>query len=72
MAAGASAAVVTRHHALGGAGAVDLAHAVVAACSGGGEFKYLYDVEQPIKVSYTIQIFLASYIGNIACARSLR
>jgi formyltetrahydrofolate synthetase len=50
MAAGASAAVVTRHHALGGAGAVDLAHAVVAACSGGGEFKYLYDAEQPIKV----------------------
>jgi formyltetrahydrofolate synthetase len=42
---------VARHHALGGAVAVDLAHAVVAACSGGGEFKYLYDVEQPIKVS---------------------
>eukprot|EP00882_Tetradesmus_deserticola_P008842 GHRQ01009326.1.p1 GENE.GHRQ01009326.1~~GHRQ01009326.1.p1 ORF type:complete len:639 (+),score=252.22 GHRQ01009326.1:541-2457(+) len=49
MAAGASAAVVTRHHALGGAGAVDLAQAVVAACSSGGEFKFLYDVEQPIK-----------------------
>jgi formyltetrahydrofolate synthetase len=50
MAAGASAAVVTRHHALGGAGAVDLAQAVVAACSGSSEFKYLYDAELPIKV----------------------
>jgi hypothetical protein len=56
MAAGASAAVVTRHHALGGAGAVDLAQAVVAACSGGGSFKYLYDAELPIKVRCSVYI----------------
>jgi formyltetrahydrofolate synthetase len=50
LAAGAADAVVTRHHALGGAGAVDLAEAVVRACSQPAEFKFLYDVDQPIKV----------------------
>lgn len=47
---GASAAVVTRHHALGGAGAVDLAQAVVEACKGEVDFQFLYDVGLPIKV----------------------
>lgn len=51
---GASDAVVTRHHSLGGAGAVDLARAVAAACespspSSSSSFKFLYDVELPIK-----------------------
>jgi formyltetrahydrofolate synthetase len=50
LAAGASAAVVTKHHALGGAGAVDLADAVVAACDQLSEFTFLYDAKQPIKV----------------------
>lgn len=48
--AGAEAAVVTRHHALGGAGAVELAEAVVAACHKPHDFKFLYDAELPIKV----------------------
>ena len=50
--AGATAAVVTKHHALGGAGAVELAEAVVKACSRPKpDFKFLYDVDLPIKVS---------------------
>jgi hypothetical protein len=40
---------VTRHHTLGGAGAVDLAKAVVAATQRPTDFKFLYDVELPIK-----------------------
>ena len=48
--AGASAAVTTNHHALGGAGAVALAEAVVKACSEQSDFTYLYDVNLPIKV----------------------
>ncbi|KIZ04525.1 methylenetetrahydrofolate dehydrogenase (NADP+) [Monoraphidium neglectum] len=47
--AGAFAAVVTRHHSLGGAGAVGLARAVVAACEQPTDFKFLYDVDLPIK-----------------------
>lgn len=47
--AGAFAAVVTRHHSLGGAGALDLARAVVDACKQPTDFKYLYDVELGIK-----------------------
>jgi hypothetical protein len=36
---------------------------VVAACSGGGEFKYLYDTEQPIKVSCSVPLLHdASYL----------
>jgi formate--tetrahydrofolate ligase len=51
VAAGASAAVVCRHHALGGAGAVELAEAVQEACAENkGEFSFLYDVNLPIKV----------------------
>lgn len=49
--AGAFDAVVTKHHALGGAGAVDLAQAVIKACSQPAEFQFLYDVDLPIKVS---------------------
>lgn len=49
LAAGAFDAVVTRHHALGGAGAVDLARAVMAACEQPVDFKFLYDVDLPIK-----------------------
>jgi len=48
--AGAFAAVVTRHHALGGAGAVELARAVVEACAQPTDFKFLYDAELSIKV----------------------
>lgn len=48
--AGAAAAVTTNHHALGGAGAVGLAEAVVEACSQPSQFKFLYDVNLSIKV----------------------
>eukprot|EP00198_Chlamydomonas_reinhardtii_P004352 XP_001693688.1 10-formyltetrahydrofolate synthetase [Chlamydomonas reinhardtii] len=47
---GASAAVICAHHGLGGAGAVDLAEAVVAATAGPKpDFKFLYDVNISIK-----------------------
>lgn len=48
--AGAAAAVTTNHHALGGAGAVELAEAVVKACSQPSDFEFLYDANLPIKV----------------------
>ncbi|GFR43990.1 hypothetical protein Agub_g5136 [Astrephomene gubernaculifera] len=49
--AGASAAVICAHHGLGGAGAVELGQAVIAACSPETkpEFKFLYDVNLSIK-----------------------
>ena len=43
--AGAEDAVVTRHWMEGGAGAVDLAQAVVAACEKPSDFKFLYDLK---------------------------
>ncbi|KAI9027868.1 formate--tetrahydrofolate ligase-domain-containing protein [Hyaloraphidium curvatum] len=47
--AGAQAAVVCEHWGKGGAGAADLAKAVVDACELPTKFKYLYDVELPIE-----------------------
>lgn len=47
--AGAFDAVVCNHHAQGGAGAVPLAMAVERACKASSDFKFLYDVELPIK-----------------------
>eukprot|EP00199_Chlamydomonas_sp_CCMP681_P001381 CAMPEP_0119108120 /NCGR_PEP_ID=MMETSP1180-20130426/13478_1 /TAXON_ID=3052 ORGANISM="Chlamydomonas cf sp, Strain CCMP681" /NCGR_SAMPLE_ID=MMETSP1180 /ASSEMBLY_ACC=CAM_ASM_000741 /LENGTH=636 /DNA_ID=CAMNT_0007093703 /DNA_START=81 /DNA_END=1991 /DNA_ORIENTATION=+ len=49
LAAGAFDAVVCAHHGLGGAGAVDLARAVAAACAQPSEFKLLYPLDLPIK-----------------------
>ena len=50
LAAGATAAVVCDHHARGGAGAADLADAIIAATAGPKPaFKYTYDVNLPIK-----------------------
>ncbi|GFH18321.1 uncharacterized protein HaLaN_15103, partial [Haematococcus lacustris] len=50
LAAGASAAVVCNHHGLGGAGATGLAEAVVEACSSPDRaFRFLYEVDLPIK-----------------------
>ena len=48
-AAGAEDAVVSNHWAEGGAGAVELAHAVVAACKKPSQFKFLYPLEMTIK-----------------------
>ena len=49
LAAGATSAVTTDHHAKGGDGALELAEAVVEACDQPGDFSYLYPLDQPIK-----------------------
>ncbi|KAF8201833.1 C-1-tetrahydrofolate synthase [Pholiota molesta] len=48
LSAGADGAVVSNHWAKGGAGARDLAEAVIAICEGEANFKFLYDVSLPI------------------------
>jgi formyltetrahydrofolate synthetase len=48
-AAGAEDAVVSNHWAEGGAGAVELAHAVVEACKKPSKFKFLYSLDMSIK-----------------------
>ncbi|MFQ5593947.1 MAG: formate--tetrahydrofolate ligase, partial [Anaerolineae bacterium] len=48
-AAGACATVMANHWAEGGEGARELAEAVVDACEEPSDFRFLYDVEQPIK-----------------------
>ncbi|KAG1675685.1 hypothetical protein FOA52_002394 [Chlamydomonas sp. UWO 241] len=65
IAAGADAAVVCNHHGLGGAGAVDLAEAVDAACSKPKEFKFLYDANLPIKAkieAIALEVYRASAV----------
>ncbi|KIM49113.1 hypothetical protein M413DRAFT_438274 [Hebeloma cylindrosporum] len=54
LAAGADAAVVSNHWAKGGAGARDLAEAVVNICEGDSDFKFLYDLELPIEEKISI------------------
>lgn len=49
LAAGAEGAVVAQHHGQGGAGAVDLAKAVIAACEKPASFKFLYPLDIPLK-----------------------
>ncbi|TFK29942.1 C-1-tetrahydrofolate synthase [Coprinopsis marcescibilis] len=49
LAGGADAAVVSDHWARGGAGARDLAEAVIAVCEGESQFKFLYDLEKPLE-----------------------
>ncbi|KZV71645.1 FTHFS-domain-containing protein [Peniophora sp. CONT] len=46
---GADAAVVSNHWAEGGTGAKALAEALVAVCEGESQFRFLYDLEQPIE-----------------------
>jgi len=48
-AAGAVAAVESHVHARGGEGGADLARAVVAACQQPANFKFLYELDEPIK-----------------------
>mmetsp|Transcript_5714 Transcript_5714/g.16332 ORF Transcript_5714/g.16332 Transcript_5714/m.16332 type:complete len:630 (+) Transcript_5714:346-2235(+) len=59
MDAGASAAVVSEHHAYGGKGAKDLAVAVIAATAQKRDFKFLYELDQPIKAK--IEAIAKSY-----------
>jgi formate--tetrahydrofolate ligase len=47
--AGAYGVAVAEHWAKGGAGAAELAQLVVEACEQPDDFRFLYDVEQPIK-----------------------
>jgi formate--tetrahydrofolate ligase len=47
--AGALGASVSRHHAQGGKGAMELAEMVVQAAETPSEFRFLYDLNQPIK-----------------------
>ncbi|HEV2198316.1 MAG TPA: formate--tetrahydrofolate ligase [Bryobacteraceae bacterium] len=49
IAAGAEDGVMTNHWAEGGAGAVNLAKAVVAACAKPSDFQFLYPLEMSIK-----------------------
>lgn len=51
---GAVAAVVSNHWAEGGAGARALAEAVVEACEGPSQFKFLYDLDLPIEEKISI------------------
>lgn len=63
---GATAAVICNHHGLGGAGATDLAEAVVSACSSNDRaaFKFLYDVQLPIKVGATACMHAWACVGG--------
>ncbi len=47
--AGAIGAAVCRHHAQGGKGAIELAEMVMQAADEPGTFKFLYDLDRPIK-----------------------
>jgi len=47
--AGALGAAQARHHAQGGAGATELAEMVVSAAEAPSTFRFLYDLEQPIR-----------------------
>jgi formyltetrahydrofolate synthetase len=49
IAAGAADAVVSNHWAEGGAGAVELGKAVIAACEKPGDFQFLYSLDLSIK-----------------------
>ncbi|KAF8507340.1 C-1-tetrahydrofolate synthase [Hysterangium stoloniferum] len=53
LAAGADAAVISNHWAQGGAGALNLAKAVVEVCEGPSNFKFLYSLETSIEDKIT-------------------
>ncbi|KAL4074435.1 formate--tetrahydrofolate ligase-domain-containing protein [Scleroderma yunnanense] len=72
LAAGADAAVVSSHWAEGGAGARALAEAVVIACEGESDFKFLYDLDLSIEEKINIictEIYRASGIELSELAR---
>jgi formyltetrahydrofolate synthetase len=60
--AGAFDAVVANHWALGGAGAVDLGKAVIAACEQPSNFHFLYPLEKSIKEK--IEIIVTEMYGG--------
>ncbi len=70
--AGAEDAIPCEHWAKGGAGAVDLAQAVMKACDKPSNFKFLYDVNLPIKDKIEIiatQVYGASGVDYQAAAQ---
>jgi formate--tetrahydrofolate ligase len=69
--AGAIGAAVSRHWADGGRGAIELAEMTVAAANEPSEFKFLYDLEQPIKAkieAIATKIYGASGVSYTAQA----
>ena len=66
MDAGAVDAVVCEHHAYGGAGAAKLGEAVISACQQKVDFKFLYDLQQPIKVSMPAIAYFLRSDANVA------
>ena len=54
LCAGATDAAVCTHHAKGGAGATELGKAVEAACKQSSSFKFLYDLDLPLKVTWLL------------------
>lgn len=61
--AGASSAVVCTHHAAGGAGAVDLAKAIVDVCKDDNQLKFTYEIDTPIReklASVAVNVYGAS------------
>ena len=68
IAEGAEDAVLSDHWALGGAGAVDLAKAVVAACEKPKNFQFLYPLDLPIKQK--IEIIVKKMYGGSAAEYS--
>jgi formyltetrahydrofolate synthetase len=50
LAAGAVDAAVATHHSQGGAGAVDLARAVIKACQQPANFQFTYKLDVPLRV----------------------
>lgn len=68
--AGAAAAVTTNHHALGGAGALELGEAVIKACAQQSDFSYLYDVGLSIKVGGSgclSDVYLSVALHAVVC-----
>ncbi|HUN23139.1 MAG TPA: formate--tetrahydrofolate ligase [Anaerolineales bacterium] len=61
-AAGANDAVATNHFAQGGAGATDLAEAVVTACENPSNFQFLYPLDQSIKSK--IETIVTKFYGG--------
>lgn len=54
IASGADAAIVSNHWAEGGAGARELAAAVIACCDAPSDFKFLYDLDLSIEEKINI------------------
>ena len=65
--AGAADAVVCEHHAYGGAGAAKLGEAVISACQQKVDFKLLYDLQQPIKVSMPAGTLCCCLLFTVQC-----